>query len=46
MICLACLAFPAPLTGFEEALGKLTKLIKPFATIKREDDPRCRRDFG
>jgi type I restriction enzyme M protein len=28
-----------PLDGFEEALGKLTDLITPFANIKRKDDP-------
>ena len=28
-----------PLAVFEEALGKLIKLIAPFATIKRKDDP-------
>ena len=28
-----------PLEGFEEALGRLTDLIEPFAKMKREDDP-------
>jgi type I restriction enzyme M protein len=29
----------APLEAFEEALGKLTDLIAPFAKLKRKDDP-------
>jgi type I restriction enzyme M protein len=28
-----------PLVAYEEALGKLTHLMEPFAKLKREDDP-------
>jgi type I restriction enzyme M protein len=28
-----------PLAGFEEALGKLTDLVAPFAKLKRKNDP-------